>query len=73
MRPPYHITGETTVSDELKELCERRVRPFLNRAGIATRPVEFLMCEAYLQGLKDAADVYGAARSASEAPCADDE
>ena len=65
---PYAIVGQTVVSEELKVFCQRRVRPFLDRTGVTTRSVEFLMCEAYLQGIKDAADAYGAARSAAEKP-----
>lgn len=54
--PPYAIVGQTVVPEELKILCERRVRPFLDRTGVSKRSVEHLMCEAYLQGLKDAVE-----------------
>lgn len=52
----YKCVGSTKVSPELRQLCERRVRPFLDTMGTSTRSLEFLMCEAYLQGIKDAVD-----------------
>lgn len=50
----YAIVGQQKVSPELKRFCARRVRPFLDVAGMSTRTLEQLMCEAYWQGIKDA-------------------
>lgn len=50
----YTIVGHQNVSPELKRFCARRVRPFLDVAGMSTRTLEQLMCEAYWQGIKDA-------------------
>jgi hypothetical protein len=55
----YTIVGQQKVSPELKRLCARRVRPFLDVAGMSTRTLEHLMCEAYWQGIKDAAEAMG--------------
>jgi hypothetical protein len=52
----YRLQGESTYSDDTVSLAYRRVRPFLDRAGTQTRSLEHLMAEAYMQGIKDAAD-----------------
>jgi len=56
MKDRYELDGYSAVPAALKDLCERRIRPFLDRGGLATRSLERLMSEAYLQGMKDAAD-----------------
>lgn len=58
-RPPegqYRIAGTVRVSSELDDLITRRIAPFLDRAGVDTRPLSFLLKEAYRQGLVDAVD-----------------
>lgn len=55
MRIEYRITGRTEIPFEHEMLAIRRVRPFLNTEGLTQQSVERLMCEAYIQGLRDAA------------------
>jgi hypothetical protein len=58
-RPPegqYRIAGQVKVAREFEDLMGRRVAPFLDRAGVDTRPLSFLLKEAYRQGLVDAVD-----------------
>jgi hypothetical protein len=52
----YRLHGESTYSEDITSLAYRRSRPFLDRAGLQTRSLEHLMAEAYMQGIKDAAD-----------------
>lgn len=52
----YRLCGESSYADAVVDLACRRVRPFLDRAGTQTRSLEHLMAEAYMQGIKDAAD-----------------
>ena len=59
MTDKYSLKGETTYPRDLADLAYRRVRPFLDTAGTQTRPLEHLMAEAYMQGLKDAAAAIG--------------
>ncbi len=58
-RPPegqYRISGTVAVPREFEDLIARRTAPFLDRAGVDTRPLSFLLKEAYRQGLADALD-----------------
>lgn len=50
----YHVAGRSKVSPEMDDLASRRTAPFLDRIGLDSRPISFLLKEAYLQGLKDA-------------------
>jgi len=52
----YRITGRSKVAPEYEALVISRVRPFLNAEGCAALSVERLLCEAYIQGLRDAID-----------------
>lgn len=54
MTDQYKLHGMTEWRDEIVDLANRRVRPFLDQAGLQTRSVEHLMAEAYMQGIKDA-------------------
>ncbi len=51
----YHVVGRSKVSAEIDDLAGRRTQPFLDRIGLDSRPISFLLKEAYLQGVKDAA------------------
>jgi hypothetical protein len=55
MRPGYKIAGRTPIPHEYALLAISRVRPFLNTEGLASLTIEQLLCEAYIQGLRDAA------------------
>ncbi len=52
----YQVVGRSKVSRDFDDLAERRTSPFLDRIGLDSRPISFLLKEAYLQGIKDAAD-----------------
>jgi hypothetical protein len=67
-RPPqgqYRIAGQVKVEREFEDLMGRRVAPFLDRHGVDTRPLSFLLKEAYRQGLVDAVEAMTASREAS--------
>lgn len=51
-----YVVGRRKVSREVDDLAGRRTLPFLDRIGLDSRPISFLLKEAYLQGIKDAAD-----------------
>ena len=51
-----YVVGRSKVSREVDDLAGRRTLPFLDRIGLDCRPISFLLKEAYLQGIKDAAD-----------------
>ena len=58
-RPPegqYRIAGTVEVPPEFERLIARRTAPFLDRAGVDTRPLSFMLREAYRQGVADAVD-----------------
>jgi hypothetical protein len=50
------VVGRSKVSPEVDALAGRRTSAFLDRIGLDCRPISFLLKEAYLQGIKDAAD-----------------
>ena len=52
----YRIAGRVKVSPEFADLISRRTAPFLDRHGISTRPLSFLLGEAYWQGIVDAVE-----------------
>lgn len=52
----YRIDGTVKMSREFDDLASRRTAPFLDRAGVDTRPLTFLLKEAYRQGIVDAVD-----------------
>lgn len=58
MSDRYSIKGLHTfeMTPEMRDLLHRRTRPFLDWAGLSTRPVSMLLQEAYLQGMNDAID-----------------
>jgi len=65
-RPPegqYRINGAVKMPREFDDLASRRTAPFLDRAGMDTRPLTFLLKEAYRQGIVDAIEAM-TARSA---------
>lgn len=58
-RPPegqYRISGTVKMPCEFDGLAGRRTAPFLDRHGVDTRPLSFLLKEAYRQGIADAVD-----------------
>lgn len=64
-RPPegqYRIVGKTKISRDFVDLARRRVMPFMDVASIQTRPLELIMSEVYLQGIRDAVDAMEAKR-----------
>lgn len=55
----YRLTGSTyRLPPSMRSLAESRVLPFLGYAGLQTRSLVTLMVEAYMAGMKDAAEVY---------------
>lgn len=54
-RPVASITNLRLNRDE-RDFLTRRVRPFLDHGSVQTRSLSHLMQEAYLQGLRDAAE-----------------
>jgi hypothetical protein len=50
------MTGRFKIAPEHEALVISRVRPFLNTEGCAALSIERLLCEAYIQGLRDALD-----------------
>ena len=57
MSAPYRLTGKRDrIPFEHEALVISRVRPLLNASGLAAHSVEHLLCEAYIQGLRDASD-----------------
>jgi len=59
-RVPYQLTPE------MADLMERRTSPFLDHAGLMSRPITKLLQEAYLQGLTDAVDAMNSKEAASD-------
>lgn len=55
---------ELIISPELRDLISRRTRPFLDHVGLHNRSISFLLEEAYLQGLRDAAQTMKAEEDA---------
>jgi hypothetical protein len=58
-RPPegqYRIAGQSQIPQEFDDLATRRTAPFLDRHGVDTRPLSFLLKEAYRQGIVDAVE-----------------
>lgn len=51
---PAAAKKPATMTPEFLDLIRRRTMPFLDRNGLS-RPLPFLLEEAYLQGMKDAA------------------
>lgn len=54
MSARYKLNGSTEYRDDVVDLARRRVAPFLDTMGVQTRSLERLLCEAYMQGIKDA-------------------
>lgn len=52
----YRIEGAVNIPREFDDLASRRTSPFLDRHGVDTRPLSFLLKEAYRQGISDAVD-----------------
>lgn len=58
-RPPegqYRVARTVKVPREFDDLAGRRTAPFLDRHGVDTRPLSFLLREAYRQGIVDAVE-----------------
>ncbi len=53
----YPVVGSHTISRELDDLARRRTQSFLDSIGLDSRPISFVLREAWLQGVKDAAEV----------------
>ena len=52
----YRLSGGQRLSRDQKDLAIRRSRPFLDHG--AHLPLEHLLAEAYIQGLRDALEVF---------------
>lgn len=48
------VNGAMRLTAEQRDFLRRRTRPFLDSVGVE-RPLPFLLEEAYLQGMRDAA------------------
>jgi hypothetical protein len=55
----YHVAGSTKISTDLDDLARRRTQAFLDTIGVQTRPLQHLLKEAWLQGVKDGAYACG--------------
>jgi hypothetical protein len=53
----YPVVGAARITRDLDDLARRRTQSFLDHIGLESRPVAFLLREAWLQGVKDAAAV----------------
>jgi hypothetical protein len=53
------------ISPEIGDLVRRRTMPFLDNVGL-TRPLNSLLAEAYLQGMKDAVAAMSSPPEASD-------
>ena len=48
------------LAPEWRDLIRRRTQPFLDSVGLNSRSLSFVLEEVYMQGLKDAAQVFTA-------------
>lgn len=51
----YHTKGRVRVSREMDDLARRRTAAFLDPLGVQTKPLQLLLKEAWLQGVRDGA------------------
>lgn len=56
----YPVVGRHKISAELVDLARRRTQAFTDRIGLDSRSISELLCEAWLQGVKDGAAACGA-------------